>query len=89
MLQPGEDGEIPFYKAIKCAMTVQMNKIISSDSDLVGIMLYGTVSSLKPLLNVQHCLQQEGSGCVNLLSILNSTTLSYIRIFFARKNQRT
>jgi len=55
----------------------------------VGIMLYGTVSSLKPLLNVQHCLQQEGSGCVNLLSILNSTTLSYIRIFFARKNQRT
>lgn len=47
MLQTGEDGEIPFYKAIKCAMTVQMNKIISSDSDLVGILLYGTVGFVR------------------------------------------
>lgn len=44
MLKPSEDGEIPFYTAIKCAMTVQLNKIISSESDLVGIVLYGTVS---------------------------------------------
>lgn len=48
MLQPEEDGEIPFYRAIKCAMTVQMNKIISSESDLVGIMLYGTVRCFLP-----------------------------------------
>ncbi|KAG0207556.1 X-ray repair cross-complementing protein 6 [Mortierella sp. GBA30] len=45
MLQPSEDGEIPFYTAIKCAMTVQLNKIISSESDLVGIVLYGTAKS--------------------------------------------
>ncbi|KAF9582574.1 X-ray repair cross-complementing protein 6 [Lunasporangiospora selenospora] len=45
MLQPTEDGEIPFYMAVKCAMTVQLNKIISSDSDLVGILLYGTEKS--------------------------------------------
>ncbi|KAF9171993.1 X-ray repair cross-complementing protein 6 [Mortierella sp. AD010] len=45
MLQPSEDGEIPFYTAIKCAMTVQLNKIISSESDLVGVVLYGTEKS--------------------------------------------
>ncbi|KAG0296956.1 X-ray repair cross-complementing protein 6 [Dissophora globulifera] len=45
MLKPSEGGEIPFYTAIKCAMTVQLNKIISSESDLVGIVLYGTSKS--------------------------------------------
>ncbi|KAF9096528.1 X-ray repair cross-complementing protein 6 [Mortierella sp. AD031] len=42
MLQPDEEGEIPFNTAIKCAKQVQLNKIISSDSDLVGVVLYGT-----------------------------------------------
>ncbi|KAG0267084.1 X-ray repair cross-complementing protein 6 [Mortierella polycephala] len=45
MLKHSEDGEIPFYTAIKCAMTVHLNKIISSESDLVGIVLYGTEKS--------------------------------------------
>ncbi|KAF9431936.1 X-ray repair cross-complementing protein 6 [Entomortierella beljakovae] len=45
MLEPTEDGDVPFYTAIKCAMTVQLNKIISSDSDLVGVVLYGTEKS--------------------------------------------
>ncbi|KAF9196946.1 X-ray repair cross-complementing protein 6 [Haplosporangium sp. Z 11] len=45
MLKPSEDGEIPFYTAIKCAMAVHLNKIISSESDLVGIVLYGTEKS--------------------------------------------
>ncbi|KAG0005266.1 X-ray repair cross-complementing protein 6 [Modicella reniformis] len=53
MLKPSEDGETPFYTAIKCAMTVQLNKIISSDSDLVGIVLYGTEKSKNPN-NFQH-----------------------------------
>ncbi|KAG0045857.1 X-ray repair cross-complementing protein 6 [Gryganskiella cystojenkinii] len=48
MFKADEDDEVPFYKAIKCAMTVQMNKIISSDSDLVGVMLYGTEKSKNP-----------------------------------------
>ncbi|KAF9915124.1 X-ray repair cross-complementing protein 6, partial [Lobosporangium transversale] len=42
MLKASEDGEIPFYTAIKCAMAVQLNKIISSESDLVGVIFYGT-----------------------------------------------
>ncbi|KAH7049058.1 SPOC like C-terminal domain-containing protein [Linnemannia elongata] len=42
MLQPDEEGDIPFYTAIKCAKQVQLNKIISSDSDLIGVVLYGT-----------------------------------------------
>ncbi|RUS22756.1 hypothetical protein BC937DRAFT_87171 [Endogone sp. FLAS-F59071] len=42
MLQPDDEGEIPFESAIKCARSVLMNKIISSESDLVGILLYGT-----------------------------------------------
>ncbi|KAI1319829.1 X-ray repair cross-complementing protein 6 [Mortierella claussenii] len=54
MLKPAEeDGEIPFYTAIKCAMTVQLNKIISSESDLVGIVLYGTEKSKNPN-NFEH-----------------------------------
>ncbi|KAG0331408.1 X-ray repair cross-complementing protein 6, partial [Podila humilis] len=45
MHEPDQDGEIPFKTAIKCAMTVLLNKIISSDSDLVGVVLYGTAKS--------------------------------------------
>ncbi|KAG0369940.1 SPOC like C-terminal domain-containing protein [Gamsiella multidivaricata] len=53
MLKASEDGEIPFYTAIKCAMTVLLNKIISSESDLVGIVLYGTQKS-KNANNSEH-----------------------------------
>ncbi|KAF9412012.1 X-ray repair cross-complementing protein 6 [Podila epigama] len=53
MLKPNEDGDIPFKTAIKCAMTVQLNKIISSESDLVGVVLYGTQVSKNPN-NFEH-----------------------------------
>ncbi|PRP84411.1 hypothetical protein PROFUN_08091 [Planoprotostelium fungivorum] len=42
MFVKNEAGEIPFHNAIKCAMATLTDKIISSDSDLVGICLYGT-----------------------------------------------
>lgn len=43
MLQPDQEGEIPFKTAIKCAGAVLMNKIVATETDLVGIVLYGTV----------------------------------------------
>jgi len=44
MLQPDQEGEVPFKTAIKCASAVLLNKIVTSETDLVGIVLYGTVS---------------------------------------------
>lgn len=43
MFVPNELGEIPFHNAIKCAVATLTDKIISSDSDLLGICFYGTV----------------------------------------------
>jgi len=44
MFEPmaGDAGEIPFHNSIKCAIATLTDKIISSDSDLVGVCLYGT-----------------------------------------------
>eukprot|EP01117_Protostelium_nocturnum_P007205 TRINITY_DN2579_c0_g2_i1.p1 TRINITY_DN2579_c0_g2~~TRINITY_DN2579_c0_g2_i1.p1 ORF type:complete len:759 (-),score=325.99 TRINITY_DN2579_c0_g2_i1:69-2345(-) len=42
MFVPNELGEIPFHNAIKCAVATLTDKIISSDSDLLGICFYGT-----------------------------------------------
>ncbi|KAI8354817.1 SPOC like C-terminal domain-containing protein [Mortierella sp. GBAus27b] len=72
MLKASEDGEIPFYTAIKCAMTVQLNKIISSESDLVGIILYGTKS--KNSTNFEHIyvLQDLDTPDVNKIQQLES-----------------
>ncbi|KAF9362451.1 X-ray repair cross-complementing protein 6 [Mortierella sp. NVP85] len=73
MLKPSEDGEIPFYTAMKCAMTVQLNKIISSESDLVGIVLYGTEKSKNPN-NFEHIyvLQDLEAPDVNKIQQLES-----------------
>lgn len=43
MFKETEAGEVPFHNAIKCAVATLTDKIISSDSDLIGICLYGTV----------------------------------------------
>ncbi|KAF9212766.1 X-ray repair cross-complementing protein 6 [Podila verticillata] len=45
MLQPDQEGEVPFKTAIKCASAVLLNKIVTSETDLVGIVLYGTAKS--------------------------------------------
>ncbi|KAG0031071.1 X-ray repair cross-complementing protein 6 [Podila clonocystis] len=45
MLQPDQEDEIPFKTAIKCARAVLMNKIVATETDLVGIVLYGTAKS--------------------------------------------
>jgi len=43
MFVKGEDEEgTPFQKSITCAKNVLMSKIISSDKDLVGVILFGT-----------------------------------------------
>lgn len=43
MFVEDENGEKPFHNAIRCAAEALQDKIISSDSDLVGICFYGTV----------------------------------------------
>ncbi|KAF9374594.1 X-ray repair cross-complementing protein 6 [Podila verticillata] len=45
MLQPDQEGEVPFKTAIKCASAVLLNKIVTSETDLVGIVLYGTAKA--------------------------------------------
>ncbi|KAF9977627.1 X-ray repair cross-complementing protein 6 [Actinomortierella ambigua] len=59
MHEVNEDGESPFKMAIKCAKSVQMNKIISSESDLIGIMVYG-VEKTKNASNFENiCVLQD------------------------------
>jgi ATP-dependent DNA helicase 2 subunit 1 len=43
MFEETLEGEIPFHNAVKCAISTLTDKIISSESDLVGICFYGTV----------------------------------------------
>jgi len=38
--------QIPFHNAVKCAISTVTDKIISSESDLVGVCFYGTVRRL-------------------------------------------
>ena len=46
MFVKSEDEEgTPFQKSITCAKNVLMSKIISSDKDLVGVILFGTEKS--------------------------------------------
>lgn len=44
MYQPDEDGKIPVRVAFDCVASVLLNKVFSSASDQVGVLLYGTVS---------------------------------------------
>ncbi|KAG0244418.1 X-ray repair cross-complementing protein 6 [Actinomortierella wolfii] len=78
MHEVNEDGESPFKMAIKCAKSVQMNKIISSESDLVGIMVYG-VEKTKNANNFENiCVLQDldipdASGIKQLESLEDGT----------------
>ncbi|KAL1932484.1 hypothetical protein VTP01DRAFT_8162 [Rhizomucor pusillus] len=42
MYQPDEDGKIPVRVAFDCVASVLLNKVFSSASDQVGVLLYGT-----------------------------------------------
>ena len=42
MFEENDDKEIAFENAIKCAISAYTDKIISNESDLLGICLYGT-----------------------------------------------
>lgn len=41
-----EEKAAPFYFALKCAVHAYCDKIISSPSDLLGVVFYGTVTQL-------------------------------------------
>lgn len=43
MFVQDENGEIPFHNAIRCAAETLQDKIITSDTDLLGICFFGTV----------------------------------------------
>jgi ATP-dependent DNA helicase 2 subunit 1 len=49
MFEENDSGEVPFVNAVKCAIATLTDKIISSDSDLLGIAFYGTVRKLLSL----------------------------------------
>lgn len=42
MFKPNDKGEVPFRNALKCAIATMTDKIISSDTDLLGVCFYGT-----------------------------------------------
>eukprot|EP01132_Coremiostelium_polycephalum_P010819 gene10819-13255_t len=42
MFEKNNDGEIPFHMAIKCLIQTITDKIITSESDLIGLCLYNT-----------------------------------------------
>ncbi|CAI8018048.1 X-ray repair cross-complementing protein 6 [Geodia barretti] len=41
----GQPEDVPFALCLKCVKSVLLNKIISSEKDLVGVVLYGTAKS--------------------------------------------
>ncbi|KAL1917048.1 uncharacterized protein VTP21DRAFT_5246 [Calcarisporiella thermophila] len=47
------EPEIPFYTALKSAISVMKNKVIGSEGDYVGVLLYGTEKS-KNSSNFRH-----------------------------------
>jgi hypothetical protein len=49
MFAEDENGEKPFQSAIRCAAEALQDKIISSDSDLIGVCFFGTVRGPKNL----------------------------------------
>ncbi|KAI9207193.1 SPOC like C-terminal domain-containing protein [Polychytrium aggregatum] len=48
MFVPTDDGAIPFKKTLECAARCLKSKIIVSDSDLSGILFYGTRAQRQP-----------------------------------------
>lgn len=49
MFEENDAGEVPFVNAVKCAIATLTDKIISSDSDLLGIAFYGTVRAFNAI----------------------------------------
>ena len=58
MFQPNEKDEIPFQNAVKCAIATMTDKIISSDTDLLGVCFYGTKKK-KNLNEFDHIYVQQ------------------------------
>jgi len=46
MFQENDAGEVAFHSAVRGAIEMMTRKIISSDSDLMGVCFYGTVGEL-------------------------------------------
>lgn len=53
MFSEGESGESPFRISLQCCKTTMLNKIVSSERDVVGVILFGT-DKTSNALNVPH-----------------------------------
>uniref|UniRef100_A0A2Z5TRK7 ATP-dependent DNA helicase 2 subunit 1 n=1 Tax=Reticulitermes speratus TaxID=60591 RepID=A0A2Z5TRK7_9NEOP len=53
MFSKDESSESPFGISLQCCKTTMLNKIVSSDRDLVGVILFGT-NKTSNVLNVPH-----------------------------------
>jgi len=42
MLQPNNEGAIPYYMVLKAAISYFKDKILAAESDNLGIVLYNT-----------------------------------------------
>lgn len=76
-----EDEFTPFVKCMKCAKSVLMNKIISSDKDLLGIVLFGTEkqqnsSDFKNIFNLQE-LDMPDANRVLQIEALETGTVDF------------
>lgn len=62
MFKPNDKDEIPFKNSLKCAIATMTDKIISSDTDLLGVCFYGTEQkkNLNEFENI-YVLQVQGN----------------------------
>jgi ATP-dependent DNA helicase 2 subunit 1 len=84
MFERNDKGEIPFHNAIKCAIATLTDKIISSDSDLMGICFYGTVTLQTNFPFTLFCRNKRKTPTTS-----KGFTFLWIWIFLMRKKSST
>lgn len=71
-----EEKCMPFELAIKCAINVMKNKIISSERDLIGVVLFGseqtTGTNFKHLYTLQNLEQPGAKSILELEALLKN-----------------
>jgi ATP-dependent DNA helicase 2 subunit 1 len=82
MFEVNDRGEIPFRNAIKCAIATLTDKIISSDSDLLGVCFYGTKEKQNPndfegLYVFMNLDIPDAQKIIDLETILKSEEFTY------------
>ncbi|KAK9721005.1 ATP-dependent DNA helicase II subunit 1, variant 2 [Basidiobolus ranarum] len=76
MLELNENKEIPVHSALKCINSVLLDKIVTSNSDLLGILLYGTEETknsggLENIYLLQNLETPDATSIKELESLVN------------------